>query len=77
MIVSPLSSPANPGHGTTLPDTVSDASPLGTHTAFCHDFLPLTFFQRSASVSSTISAPEHLENPIHKSDAELTPTHGK
>lgn len=35
--VSPLSSPADSGYGTTLPDATSNASPLGTHTPSCHD----------------------------------------
>jgi len=77
LLVSPLSSPADSGYGTTLHDTASDASPLGMHVFLPRSrALPL-IFTHSVSGNSVTATPEHSTALLPTADTESILAHGR
>ena len=77
LLVSPLSSPADSGYGSTLHDTASGASSLGTHIFLPRSrALPL-IFTHSVSGDSVTTTPEHSTALLPTAGAESILVHGR
>lgn len=76
-LVSPLSSPADSGYGTTLPDAALDASSLGTHILSYPGFrtLLLTWIYLIPE-QSVATNPEHTVEPLPTTGVESPFMHG-